>query len=225
MNVSVALILTCLLVSVSIITAPAYANNEPSVGVKEGDWIEYNINITGTPPPIHNVTWMRIDVLRVQGAAFQVNLTNRYANGTLSNSIWKFNFTDGQTEGWIIIPSSLSPGDTFYDASKPANITIQGQQQKIVADASRTVTYANDSFKTKEWDKTTGVFTQSSENLRNWSAYVYVTATNMWSSQILGLGRTIFFILISVAVMSAVIVTLALTFARKNSVKMGVKFV
>ena len=214
-----------MIVSVSIIISPPRVYGEPSVGVKKGDWIEYNINITGTPPPIHNVTWMRIEVLQVQGAAFQVNLTNRFANGTLSWSIWKFNFTEGQTEGWIIIPSSLNPGETFYDASKPANITIQGQHQKTVIDASRTVTYANDSFKTKEWDKATGVFTQSTENLRNWSAYVYATATNMWNPQVLGLDQTIFFTVIAIVVVAVVIVALSFAVARRKKMEKGVKFV
>ncbi len=219
----VALILLSLIISASIIASPACANGVPSVGVKKGDWIEYNINITGTPPPIHNVTWMRIEVLQVQGVAFEVNLTNKFANGTLSSSIWKFNFTAGQTEGWIIIPSSLNPGDTFYDASKPANITIQGQQQKTVVGASRTVTYANDSIKTKEWDKTTGVFTQSSENLRNWSAYVYATNTNMWSPQFLGLDQTIFFTVITIVAAAVVIAISGFAFARRMRNKMGVK--
>lgn len=217
----VALVLISLLVSVSTIISLPLTKWEPLIGVKKGDWIEYNINISGTPPPIHNVTWMRMEVLQVQGAAFDVNLTNKFANGTLSSSIWKFNFTEGQTEGWLIIPSSLSPGDTFYDASKLTNITIQGQQQKIVADATRTVTYANDSFKTKEWDKATGVFTQSSENLRNWSAYVYATATNIWNPQTQGLAQTEYFIIIVFVVVAVVIVAIAFASAKIKISKRG----
>lgn len=60
---------------------------EPPVGVKPGDWIDYNVRINGTPPPIHDVTWMRMVVLQVQGTAFQVNLTVKYVNGTLYSTI------------------------------------------------------------------------------------------------------------------------------------------
>ncbi len=49
--------------------------------------------------------------------AFSVNLTARYANGTIGSAVWKFNFTEGNVGGWIIIPSNLGPGDTFYDFS------------------------------------------------------------------------------------------------------------
>ena len=224
MKTCTALILVSI-VFLSIFISPACANGEPSVGIKKGDWIEYNINITGTPPSIHNVTWMRMEVLNVQGAAVEVNLTNKFANGTLSSSIWKFNFSEGQTEGWIIIPSNLNPSDSFYDSSKPANVTIQSQQQKLVLDASRIVTYANDSFKTKEWDKATGVFTQSSENLRNWSAYIYAIATNMWSPQILGLDQTIFFTIIAIVVIFVIILNLAYAGVRRKGIRIRVKFV
>jgi hypothetical protein len=136
MKTFTALILAGILFSVLLIASPAFASVQPSVGVKEGDWIEYNISVsgTGTPPPTHNVRWMRMEVLPVQGAAFSVNLTARYANGTLGSAIWKFNFTEGNLEGWIIIPSNLAPGDTFYDSSmhnrKPVNVTIQSQEPK-----------------------------------------------------------------------------------------------
>jgi len=53
---------------------------------------------------------------------------------------------------------SLDPGDTFFDnfSKTDKNITIQSEEQKMVLGASRTVTYANDSYRYKEWDKVTG---------------------------------------------------------------------
>jgi hypothetical protein len=224
MKAFAALLLVIVIFSVSIAISPAHGYRDLLVGVKEGDWIEYNINITGNPPSIHNVTWMRLEVLQVQGAAFQVNMTNKFANGTLYSSIWRFNFTEGQTEGWLIIPPNLGVGYTFYDASKPANITIQGQNQKTVVEATRTITYANDSFKTKQWDKITGVFTQSSENLGDWSAYVYAAATNIWSPQILGLDQKIFCLIVIVVVLGTAIVTFAVAIVQRRRMKTGVKF-
>jgi len=216
MKTFAATILVCILAAVSILL-PAGGYGAPSVGVKEGDWIVYKVNITGTPPPIHNVTWMKMEVLQVHGAAFSVNLTVRYTNGTLYSSIWKFNFTGGNEEGWIIIPSNLGAGDTFYDSSKfGGNITIQGQAQKIVMGTTRTITYGGDSFRTKEWDKATGVFTQSSENLGNWSAYVSATATNMWRPQILGLDQAMFFAIIFAIALAAVVLVLAVAVVRRK---------
>ena len=187
MKAFIAVLLVSIMFSFLVIASPLHAYGGPSVGVKEGDWMEYNVNITGTAPPIHQgVVDMRIQILQVEGTAFPANFTLRFANGTISSSIWTFNFTEGNVGGWIIIPSSLGPGDTFFDnfSKTDTQIAIQSQEQQTVLGASRTVTYANDSFRYKEWDKATGVFISSSEIFRNWSAHVNLIPTNLWSPQI-----------------------------------------
>ena len=113
---------------------------EPAVGVKEGDWIEYTVRTAGTPPPEQDLDWVRIEILDVEGAAFHANFTVRSVNGTVSSAIRNFNLAEGKVVEWLIIPSNLGPGDTFYDTSKQGNVTIEGQEQKIVAGASRTIT-------------------------------------------------------------------------------------
>ena len=236
MKAFTALILASIIVSVSIIASPTLAYDEPSVGVKEGDWIEYNISVTGigTLPPTHDVRWMRIEILPVQGAAFSANLTARYANGTLGSAIWKFNFTEGNVGGWMIIPSNLGPGDTFYDSSmlfgNSVNITIQRQEQKTVLGATRTVTYGNDSFRHKEWDKATGVFVGSLEHIKNvtnkagWyiedlTVTIQAVATNMWSPQILGLNQTDFYAVIAVVIVLAVLILSLIIVAARKRIK------
>ncbi len=223
MKAVAALILVSIAVTFSIIIEMTVAREAPSVGVAEGDWIEYDISITGTgtPPPTHDVRWMRMDVLSVQGSAFSVNLTARYANGTMGSAVWKFNFTEGNVGGWMIIPSGIEPGDTFYDSSihnrKPVNVTIQRQEQRTVLGATRTITYGNDSLRHKEWDKATGVFVGSSEVLKNvtnkdgWyiedlTVTIQVIATNMWRPQILGLDQTVFYPLVTVSVVVATVI-------------------
>jgi uncharacterized membrane protein YozB (DUF420 family) len=177
---------------------------------------------------------MRIEILPVQGAAFSVNLTSRYANGTIGSAVWKFNFTEGNVGGWIIIPSNLSPGDTFYDSSihnnKPVNVTIQSQEQKTVLGASRTITYGNDSLRHKEWDKATGVFVGSSEVIKNvtnkagWyiedlTVTTQAIATNMWGPQI-PLDQTAFYALAAVSIVLAVVILPSVIFvAQRKKIK------
>lgn len=210
----------------SIVVSVALVSGEPLVGVKEGDWIEYDVSMTGTGsmPPTHDVRWFRIEVLPVEGAAFSVNLTSRYANGTVGSAIWKFNFTEGNVEGWIIIPANLGEGDTFYDYSIhtgiPVNVTIQDEEQKTVLGATRTVTYGKDSLRHKEWDKATGLFIGTTEYYKNvttrtgWyiedlTVTVKAVATNMWSPQILGLDQTMFYNSVTVGVVAVAILILA----------------
>ena len=236
MKAITALLFTCIIVSFSISASPTLSYDQPSVGVKKGDWIEYNISITGTgtPPPTHDVRWMKIEIMQVQGAAFPVNLTARYANGTIGSAVWKFNFTEGNVGGWLIIPSNLGPGDTFYDSSihnrKPVNVTIQRQEQKIVLGASRTVTFGNDSLRAKEWDKATGVFVGSSETLKNvtnkagWyikdlTVNIHAIATNMWSSQMLP-DQSVFYTLVAGSTVFAVLaIPSIIVIARRKRVE------
>ena len=188
-------------VSVLLLVSPSLAKNEPVVCVKEGDWIEYDVDISGvgSPPPTHDVNWLRIEILPIQGTAFSANFTVRYTNGTVGSAIWKFNLTEGELEGWIVIPSNLSPGDLFYDLSrhtgKPVNVMVRGQEERTVLGATRTITYGNDSLRhKKEWDKATGMFIGSTEQIKNvtnkagWyiedlTVKTKAIATNMWSSQ------------------------------------------
>lgn len=225
-----------LLCGSSLLVSLGREYSDPSVGVKKGDWIEYNISITGTgsPSPTHDVRWMRMEVLPVQGAAFPVNLTTRYANGTIGSAIWDFNFTEGNVEGWIIIPSNIGPGATFYDSSIhtgiPVDVTIQGQEQKTVLGASRTVTYGSDSFRHKEWDKDTGVFVKGSERFKNvtnkdgWyiedlTFTINAIATNMWDPQILGLDQTVIFGLVTAIALALLIWFLITGVSRNKKIK------
>ena len=219
----------------SIVVSDALVSSEPLVGVKGGDWIEYDVSMTGTGsmPPTHDVRWFRIEVLPVEDAAFSVNLTSRYANGTVGSAIWKFNFTEGNVEGWIIIPANLGEGDTFYDYSihtgVPVNVTIQDEEQKTVLGATRTVTYGEDSLRHKEWDKATGLFIGTTEYYKNvttrtgWyiedlTVTVKAVATNMWSPQILGLEQPVFFAVVTAVIAVVVIAVLALVIVRRKRV-------
>ena len=227
------LVLASMLFFSLIVASLVLVSAEPAVGVKEGDWIEYDISITGkgAPPPTHDVEWMRITILPIQGTAFSANFTVRYSNGTIGSAIWKYNFTEGNVEGWTIIPADLSPGDMFYDLSqhtkKPVNVTIQKQEQKTVLGASRTVTYGNDTFRHKEWDKATGMFIGSSERLKNvtnkdgWyiedlTATVKAVATNIWNPQSTGLDPTFFYTIVAVAAVAGVIAALAIAVAIRK---------
>ena len=236
MRVYPVLVLATLFVLISLIVLPVFGSNQSCVGVKEGDWVEYDVTIdgVGVAPPTHDVRWMRMEVLTVDGAAFSVNLTARYANGTVGSAIWKYNFTEGNVGGWTIIPTNLSPGDMFYDFSihnnKPVNVTIQREEQKIVLGEIRTVTYGNDSIRLiKEWDKTTGFFIGSSEVIQNvtnndgWyiedlTVTTKAVATNIWSPQIMG-NQAIFALVAACVVVVAVILVSAGVIFKSEAIR------
>lgn len=213
--------LVVLLCCSSLIASSMCSWGEDYVGVQKGDWIEYTVSITGgTPPPTHNVNWFRIEILGVQDAAFDANFTVRFVNGTFQSSVWTFNFTEGEFGGWMIIPPNLDVGDRFYDSSKPTTVTIEGEEQKIVADASRTITHASDSIRlVKEWDKATGVFTHSIEQPKNLTIITNAIATNLWEPQILGLDPTLFYSLTGSVVLAAITLSSIVVVPRRNKIK------
>lgn len=192
------------------------AEGQPAVGVKTGDWIEYTVSTTGTPPLEQDITWARIEILDVQVEAFHANFTVRSVNGTVSSGVREFNFSSGQVQAWIIIPSNLGVGDIFFDSSLNSDVTIQGQMHKTVAGADRVVTYTNTTERHKEWDKATGVYVQSVDNLGNYTINAQASTTNMWGPQILGLDPTVFYSAIVTVIVAIVIIVLLLVLARKK---------
>jgi hypothetical protein len=214
------LILIAIIVSVLAVVSPLVAYAEPFTGVKKGDWIEYTMSITGPPldDPLRNLTWYRTEILEVNDVSFRVNKTALTVQGTLSSSIWDFNFAEGQVQGWAIIPANLGTGDAFFDVATSANITIEGEEQKILLDASRTVTHASYSGKVyKEWDKVTGVYVYAVEHTTNYTVITNAIATNMWGPQILWQNQTVFHALVAVSVVLAVLIPSSVIVASRRN--------
>ncbi|MCL2288028.1 MAG: hypothetical protein FWC33_02450 [Candidatus Bathyarchaeota archaeon] len=229
--------LTCLvLISLIVLLfsfcslSPVVALTGQTVGVKEGDWMEYDVSVegTGSMPPSHDVRWMRMEILTVDGAAFSANVTVRYANGTIGSAVWQYNFLEGNTEGWTIIPANLGAGDTFFDSYIPGEVLIEREEQRTVLGASRTITGGSDELReVKEWDKTTGFFTYSVEVYKNSThpegyyigdlrVIIHVVATNVWDRQILGLEKNIFAVATSGIVLIVAFSVSAFIWQRKN---------
>ena len=209
-SVAAIVIITFILISLSVVVC------QPSVGVKKGDWIEYTVSTTGTPPPEQDLTWARIEILQVEGTVFQANFTVRYVNGSVSSGVRTFDFSVGQVQAWIIIPANLGVGDVFYDLSINSNVTIQGELHKNVAGANRVITSTNTTERHKEWDKATGVYVQSVDNLGNYTINAQATATNMWAPQIIGLDPTMFYSVIVTTIVAVVIIVAIVILARKK---------
>ena len=212
-----------LMIVAFMIISIAAAEAQSSVGVKAGNWVEYSVKTTGAVPAAQDLTWAKIEIVDIEGEAFHANFTVKYVNGTLSTSLRFFNFSAGNVQAWIIIPANLSPGQTFYDSSINSNVPIQGQIQKTVAGADRTVTYTNSTLggvqRNKEWDKATGFYIQSADNLGTYTVNAQAIATNIWSPQILGLNQNVFYLVVTVIVVVIVVIAASAVISRKNKKK------
>jgi len=180
-------------------------SSQVSVGVKVGDWIEYNVSTTGTPMSGHDITYAKLEIIEVKETAIKANVTSTADNGTVSTITRSFNLQQGQIQAWVIIPANLGPGDSFYDSSIGGNVTIQGEHQRTFLGATRTITYVNTTDRDKQWDKATGIFVTTQDYLENSTVSATAIATNMWSSQILGLDETVFYAVVGVVIAVVVI--------------------
>jgi hypothetical protein len=180
-------------------TAPAAVSAEISVGVKQGDWIEYQVTYTGTPPESHAITWAKMDVVGVQGAVINLNVTTKFSNGTLLNETVTLNLETGQLGDNFIVPANLNSGDAFFNKNE-GNITISGVEERTYAGARRSVVYASISQTVFYWDKSTGVFVEASSSFTDYTLNTKADKTNMWQFKIFGLDPVVFYAVVIVAV-------------------------
>jgi len=193
--------------------APAAISAQISVGVKQGDWIEYQVTFTGTPPESHDIAWAKMEIVGVQVAVINLNVTTKFSNGTLLNETITLNLETGQLGDEFIIPANLNGGDTFFDRNV-GNITISGVEERTCAGATRTVVYASTSQTMFYWDRSTGVFVEASSSFNDCTMNTKADKTNMWQPQIFGLDPTVFCALVIAA--AAILVVIAFFVVRRK---------
>jgi hypothetical protein len=187
-----------------------------SVGVKAGDWIEFNSNTVGNLPVGHDVTWFKMEIINTTGTQIFVNIVAESRNGTLTSAIRTIDFTTGDTQAWIIIPANLSPGDSFYDNLSNGTVTIQGEKTQTIDGVARTITYVHTPERNKEWDKATGVFVQTVDTYPDYNVTATTYATNMWVPQIIGLDPTAFYAIIILVAIALADIVVIVVFRRKK---------
>ena len=192
-----------------------------TVGVKKGDWIEFEVSTTGTPEEGHDVVWARLEILDVVNNNLSVNVLTKSSNGTFDSDIMILNPQEGNVGVWFIIPPNLDVGDRFYDSNECEYVTIQSSEQKMVAGAVRTITQTTIPERIKSWDKETGVFVGSIDTLENYTLNAHAYKTNLWNPQILGLNPNVFYIALFTALASIIAVTAVAVFYRQRKNKLA----
>jgi hypothetical protein len=185
---------------VMLVAFPTSAFYALSAGVKQGDWIEYQVSVTGDMPD-HDAQWARIDVVNVQGPVLSLNMTTQFTNGTYLYENITLNLETGQLGDDFFIPANLSTGDVFYDA-RAGNITITGSEQRIYAGAQRTVLSGHTDVTAFYWDKQTGILLEAYSNYSsiNFTMKTVTDKTDMWQPQTPGLSTTLVYAVSAVAV-------------------------
>jgi hypothetical protein len=201
------------LIVFSIMVPVASVFGEVSVGVKPGDWISYNVNVTGNPPGDHDIQWASMNVTDVEGSQIALDIQTRFSNGTLFDEHITLNLATGFLGDDFFIPPNLDVGDQFYDVYQ-GNVTISNVETQTIAGATRTVVLGSTTYTSYVWDQQTGTLV-AAESIE--PEYVMITnteATNIWQptqpTEILGFSQSVFYGLI-VAVAIVAIATAAVS--------------
>jgi len=178
------------------------------VGVKKGDWIEYQVAYTGNPAEGHDVTWARMEINNIQEKSISVEIIVQYSNRTLETMTITLNLETGQLGDDFIIPANLKRGDSFFDENV-GNITISSVEERAYAGATRTVVHANTPETTYYWDQATGFLVEGNSQYPDYTMNTIVDKTNIWKPQQLGLEFGLFY---SLAIGSILLIGFVLTF-------------
>jgi hypothetical protein len=201
--------------TVLIVTALfAVASADVSVGVKKGDWIEYQVTVKGNPPPRYNVTWASINVTSVQSENIGLYILTRFTNGSLLVENVTVNLVTRPGDSFVI-PSNLNPGEAFYNQFLGGNVTITDVVQRTVLGAERTLVQGSTNVTTYYWDRQTGILVQANTVepvgyntgfgiSKGFTVFTKTIGTNIWQPQILGLDLNVFYALIVVVVVALV---------------------
>lgn len=195
------------------------------LGVRIGDWVRFDVTVTGNTSRPSTPTWVRVEFLNVLETIVTVRWTTHLAGGIERNQTLTYDLTTGNTTGetntllGIVIPLHSKVGDTI-DIVGTTTVTISGEDTRAYAGASRVVLYASFSAYgaqlTYYWDKQTGVVVE--EILTSTNTTAKVVATNMWQAQFLGLpiDPTTFYILMAVVIVIVAAITIYAIRRRKK---------
>src|SRR5665647_3326786 len=161
----------------AILSLACIASAQLSVGVKKGDWIQYQVTFTGTPSPDHSIVQAKMEVLDVQAPTIKINILSTFANGTQTSTNSTLNLQTGQLIDDFIIPANLVAGDKFLD-SNVGNITISAVEQRTYAGATRTVVTTTSNSTMYVWDQATGFSAEGTSQGSDYTMHSIATATN-----------------------------------------------
>ncbi|MEM2971672.1 MAG: hypothetical protein QW270_04540 [Candidatus Bathyarchaeia archaeon] len=164
-----------------------FAYAQASVGVKVGDWIKYELTVSGTTPPQDMPQWAKAECTSIAGTTVTLLMTMHISDGTEHTETWAIDVATGSGHAvfQIIIPANSKTGDTIQLVTNNS-LTIAGESTGAYAGASRTFVYASlveeDEHYDYRWDKQTGILLEISVTQGSSSIAYKATSTNIWQS-------------------------------------------
>ncbi len=198
----------CFLTFVALLFSAPIIYADVLVGVKKGDWVEYDVICNGVVPEDHNVTWAKIEVIGVDGNKVNVAITSRFLGGKEETVTSILNIETGEIGDGFIIPANLREGDTFVKQID-GTVTISEVEKRTYANEKREVVTATTSSTEFYWDQLTGFLVEASSTYENFSIGSKMEKTNLWQAETFGLHS------VTVIVLLVLVIVIFLAFFLK----------
>ncbi len=207
-NVFILCVLICLFsVSINVVNA--------TVGIEKGDWFEYSVTWSGTPPTTYYAVGLRGEATIDSGNSITIKWETELNNGEITTHIDIVMLRVGATD-FRLIPANSEIGDVLHDEHF-GPIDIDGTEQYVYAGEERTLLWAIEDFGTFHWDKETGIQVQYDSEVDGVPRKIQLEKTSLWEitdeSTETGLDLTL---IAGLVVAVAAILLVVLLFVRRK---------
>jgi hypothetical protein len=179
-----------------------------SVGLTEGDWVEYTATYTGNPPDTYPET-ARIEVKTIQGTTITVEIQRTLLNGTQTSQTETFDLENG-APNLIIIPANLGEDDEVHHEDLGAFV-LEGVEDYSFKGTTRDLVYAHVLNIEFSWDRSTGILIEAIQTTDTFTQTLLAVNTNVVQTQASDVDPVLIYgIVIAAIIIITVVVLLVL---------------
>jgi hypothetical protein len=175
------MVAAAIIVIITVAMTPAASGL--SLGVKTGDWIEYDIQGTENPEYTLTVSFLEVTGTNVTVQLTQSPLSYNESIDFATNEDFPIGFLTARA---CLIPNDSEVGDSVYLGTEFGNRTIISETTGSYAGADRIVVCCNFTLQLNQyvfyWDKETGVLVEATMSHGATSESLSAIDTNMWTS-------------------------------------------
>jgi hypothetical protein len=194
---------------VSLLAVSVFA--QVSVGLNEGNWVEYTATYTGNPPDTYPET-ARIEVKTIQGTLITVEIKRELLNGTQTSITETFDLESG-APNLIIIPANLGEDDEVHHEDL-GTFTLEGVADYNFEGTTRELVYAYVLDTEFSWDRSTGILIEAIQTTDTFTQTLLAINTNIVQTQDSGTDQMVLYsIIIAVGV---ILIVVALLVSRRK---------
>ncbi|MCW4021962.1 MAG: hypothetical protein ACOWW1_06820 [archaeon] len=184
-----------------------------TVGVKQGNMIQYDVECTGDVPKQHDVSSAKIEVVNVRDKLIDIKFTSVYLDGTEKIEYSTLNLQTGNLGEGFIIPANLTEGDTFFEKNY-GNITISKIEERAYAGQKRITVTASNPQNLWYWDQETGFLVEAKSTYANFTIVMEAKETNIWEPQNYEMDPVVAIVLV-VAIIAVLLVIVVFRVLKK----------